>query len=50
MKNFQNIRDKTILPTQKKNEMWANITRKISVFENSLPENVRIENDKRHTQ
>ena len=49
MKKFQNIRDNTILPTQKKNEMWANIADKISAFENSLPENVRMGMDKRHT-
>lgn len=50
MKNFQNIRDNTTLPIQKKNEMWVNIADKISAFEKSLPENVRMDGDKRHTQ
>ncbi len=50
MNNFQNIKENTSLPPEKKKAMWASITGKISTFETSLPENVRMEEDKRHTQ
>lgn len=50
MNDFQNIKENASLPPEKKQEMWANITGKIAIFETSLSENVRMEDDKRHTQ
>lgn len=49
MNNFQNIKENTSLSPEKKKKMWTSIVDKIGVFETSLPENVRMEDDKRHT-
>lgn len=49
MKIFPNISEDIRLAPEKKNQMWATIVDKINLSANSIPENVRMENDKRHT-
>ncbi|MBP7806601.1 hypothetical protein KA057_02880, partial [Candidatus Gracilibacteria bacterium] len=50
MKTFQNTIKNIQLPSEKKNQMWASIVDKIELGENSLGENVRMDEVKRHTE
>lgn len=50
MKTFQNTIKNIQLPSEKKNQMWASIVDKIELWENSLGENVRMDEVKRHTE